>query len=128
MCFLFCRKLVGLCESLHTDETYPGLQKSPGLHAEKWPLANSQPRSQIPAGSPEATLQSQCCVFLFQFNDGFVHFLVWNQTCVSIVLYLRHIWKEFLLHLEQTSTWIHGYIYYNVSLGRQTCKVQHLNL
>lgn len=50
--------------TLHTTEAHLGVQKGRGLHATKWPLDNSQPRSQIPAGSPQAALQSQCCVFL----------------------------------------------------------------
>ena len=59
-------------DTLHTGEAHPGVQKSPRLHAEKWPLVNSQPRSQIPAGGPQAALQSQCFVSLFQSSVGLV--------------------------------------------------------
>lgn len=61
--FLFRRRLVVFPDTLHVHEADHGLQKSPGLHADKWPLGNSQPRSQIPTGSPQTPLQSQCFVF-----------------------------------------------------------------
>ncbi len=83
MCFLFCRTLVVFPATLHTNEAHLGVQKCAGLHAKQSPLGNSQPGSQNPAGSPQAALQSQCCVFvvlisglsaiyytsLFEFDD-----------------------------------------------------------
>ncbi len=66
VCFLLCRGMVVFPDTLHTKRAHLGVQKRPGLHAQKWPLVNSQPRSQIPADCPQAALQSQCCVFLLQ--------------------------------------------------------------
>lgn len=53
------RGLVVFPDPLLTIEAHLGFQKCPGLHAKKQTLGNSQPRSQIPAGSPQDALQSQ---------------------------------------------------------------------
>lgn len=70
---VFCRKVVEFTVPLDTDEAHHGLQKGSRLHAKEWPLTNTQPRSQIYPGSPQAAIQSQCCVlyfcFFFFFND-----------------------------------------------------------
>lgn len=64
--FVICRNHVVVPDTLHTNEAHPGVQEGPVLHAKKWPLGDSQPWSQIPAGSSQAPLQSQCSVFVFQ--------------------------------------------------------------
>lgn len=57
--FFLCRKLVVYSVSPSPDEAHHGFQKCPGFHAKERPPAYSQPRSQIPAGSPQAALQGQ---------------------------------------------------------------------
>lgn len=57
--FLFYRRLVVFPDTLRTNQAYLGVQKRTGLHAKEWPPKNSQPGSEIPAGSPQAALQSQ---------------------------------------------------------------------
>lgn len=92
LCFMFCRELVVVADPLHLAEAHPGVQKHAGLHAQKRSPVDSQPWSQIPAGGPQAALQSLC---RFISSDLFSSsFFFFNRTSASHVEVLKYRRRE----------------------------------
>lgn len=89
LCFMFCRELVVVTDPLHLAEAHPGVQKHAGLHAQKRSPDNSQRWSRIPAGGPQAALQSQCRFISSDLFSSSSFFL--NRTSSSHVEVLKYI-------------------------------------
>lgn len=89
-----------LPDSLHHQQAHLSVQKGPGLHAEERPVEYSQPGGPIPAGGPQAALQSQCSVLSVSLEPGLLHpFRLGSET---LSLFIKNtIWPTAYFHYRE---------------------------